>query len=50
LDVWGSRHLTDEVSLTWRLANATDRQYETAWGYRSTPRTLLLGMRYVPRP
>ena len=49
VDVWGSRHLTDELSLTWRLANATDRHYETAWGYRSTPRTLLLGMRYVPR-
>jgi len=49
VDVSGSRKMTDELSLTWRLANLTDRQYETAWGYRSPPRTLLLGVRVVPK-
>ena len=49
VDVFGSRKMTDELSLTWRLANLTDRQYETAWGYRSPPRTLLLGLRLVPK-
>ena len=47
-DVWGSRQLTKEVAITWRMANLTDRQYETAWGFRSPPRTALVGLRYVP--
>jgi vitamin B12 transporter len=48
VDLWGSRQLTREVAFTWRLANLTDRHYETAWGFRSPPRTALLGLRYMP--
>jgi vitamin B12 transporter len=48
VDVWGSRQLNKELAFTWRLSNLTDRQYETAFGYRAPPRTALVGLRYVP--
>lgn len=48
VDVWGSRSLSRELDATLRLGNVTDRAYETALGFRSPPRSWLLGLRYRP--
>ena len=41
--------LSPELDLFARLDNVTDRDYETAWGYRPLPRTLLVGFNWRPR-
>jgi vitamin B12 transporter len=41
--------LSQELDLFARLDNVGDRAYETAWGYASQPRTLLVGFNWRPR-
>lgn len=41
--------LTPELRLQLNLANVTDHAYQTAAGYASEPRTVLLGLRYTPK-
>lgn len=47
LDIWAGRKLSRELDATLRLGNVTDRNYETAYGFRSPPRLILLGLRYT---
>jgi vitamin B12 transporter len=48
VDLWGSRRLSQGLDATLRLGNLADRYYETALGFRSPPRSVLLGLRYTP--
>ena len=41
--------LTPELKLQLNLANVTDHAYQTAGGYASDPRTVMLGLRYTPK-
>lgn len=48
IDLWGAHRISRELDATLRLGNLADRNYETAYGFRSPPRTVLLGLRYTP--
>ena len=48
IDLWAGRKLNREFDATFRLGNLADRNYETAYGFRSPPRSVLLGVRYTP--
>lgn len=50
IDVWGSHQWRRDLAFTWRVGNLTDREYETALGFRSPPRLVLVGVRYSPWP
>ncbi|MDO9405911.1 MAG: TonB-dependent receptor [Polaromonas sp.] len=41
--------LTPEVELRARLDNATDRNYQTVYGYNQQPRSLYVGLSWTPR-
>ena len=41
--------LTPEVTLSTRLDNATDRRYQTVYGYNQQPRSLYVGLNWSPR-
>jgi vitamin B12 transporter len=49
VDLWADYRIERRWKLFARLANASDREFETAAGYRSTPRTLLVGVRFDER-
>jgi vitamin B12 transporter len=46
LDLRTQYRITKELAVVARLENALDRDYQTAWGYNSPGRTVLLGLRY----
>ncbi len=46
LDLRAQYKITKELAVVARLENALDRDYQTAWGYNSPGRTVLVGLRY----
>jgi len=49
VDAWASYRLAREWELFARAGNLGDRDYETAAGYRSAPRSVFVGLRYAAR-
>ena len=49
LNVNGAYPLAANWELFARLANVGDKLYETALGYAMPPRSLFVGVRYLPR-
>ena len=49
LDLAVSYKLTPDVMLNGRLDNATDRWYQTVYGYNQQPRSLYVGVTWTPR-
>lgn len=49
VDLWGNYRIDRHWQLFGRLGNVTDRQYQTAIGYRAAPRALFVGVRYGGR-
>lgn len=49
LNLDATYRLTPELKLQLNLANVTDHAYQTAGGYASEPRTVMLGLRYTPK-
>lgn len=49
IDLTAGYAYSKEVKLTARLANATDRSYQTAYGYNQEPRSLYVGVVWTPR-
>ncbi|RYX95708.1 MAG: TonB-dependent receptor [Comamonadaceae bacterium] len=49
VNLTGAYRLTQEVDLKLRLDNATDRQYQTVYGYNQQPRSLYVGLSWTPK-
>lgn len=49
VNLTGSYRVNSEVELRLRLDNATDRDYQTAYGYNQQPRSLYFGLSWTPR-
>ncbi|MCL4183715.1 MAG: TonB-dependent receptor [Burkholderiaceae bacterium] len=49
VDAWAAYRLDRDWELFGRAGNLGDRDYETVSGYRSLPRSLLVGVRYAMR-
>ncbi|MFL6691671.1 MAG: TonB-dependent receptor domain-containing protein [Ramlibacter sp.] len=49
LDLTASYKLSTETKLFGRIENATDRRYETAFGYRQAGRGVFVGLTWQPR-
>lgn len=49
VDAWSAYGFARDWELFARLGNAFDREYETAAGFRTGPRTLFVGVRYAAR-
>ena len=49
VDAWASYRIDRNWEVFARAANLGDRDYETAAGYRSPPRSLFVGVRYATR-
>ena len=47
VDAWASYRIDRGWALFARAGNLADRDYETAAGYRSPPRSLFVGVRYA---
>jgi vitamin B12 transporter len=48
LNLRGQVKISKELSLSARLDNALDKQYELAYGYNTAPRTLFIGLQFQP--
>ena len=47
---WRARNnqLSKQLRLQLNIDNAFDRDYQTAYGFKQAPRTVMLGLRYSP--